>query len=96
MIDMFFERLNTFWFSIRLTWRLLQDSRVPIWTKAIPVLTVLYILSPIDVIPDFLLILGQLDDIVILTAGFQLFERLAPFEIVEEHRRRMLADVTIE
>ena len=96
MLDMFLERLNTFWFSVRLTWHLLQDARVPLWTKAIPILTVLYILSPIDVIPDFLLIIGQLDDIFLLTAGLQLFERLAPFEIVEEYRRKLMSDVTIE
>lgn len=96
MMDMFLERVNAFWFSIRLTWRLVQDNRVPIWTKAIPTLTVLYILSPVDVIPDFLLIIGQLDDVMLLTAGFQLFERLAPFEIVEEHRRQMMSEVTIE
>jgi uncharacterized membrane protein YkvA (DUF1232 family) len=92
MLDMFLERLNAFWLSLRITWRLIQDSRVPIWTKAIPILTVLYILSPLDVIPDFLLIIGQIDDVFLLTAGLQLFERLAPFEIVEEHRQGLLAE----
>jgi uncharacterized membrane protein YkvA (DUF1232 family) len=95
MLDMFLERLTAFWLSLRLTWRLVQDERVPMWTKAVPVLTVLYILSPIDFIPDFLLIIGQIDDIFILTAGLQLFERLAPFEIVEEHRQGLLTDQQI-
>lgn len=95
MLDMFLERLTAFWLSLRLTWRLVQDNRVPMWTKAIPVLTVLYILSPIDIIPDFFLVIGQIDDIFLLTAGLQLFERLAPFEIVEEHRQHLLTDQQI-
>jgi uncharacterized membrane protein YkvA (DUF1232 family) len=95
MLDMFLERLTAFWLSLRLTWRLVQDERVPMWTKAVPVLTVLYILSPIDIIPDFFLVIGQIDDIFILTVGLQLFERLAPFEIVEEHRQGLLTDQQI-
>ncbi|MEO1288299.1 MAG: DUF1232 domain-containing protein [Chloroflexota bacterium] len=86
------ERLQAFWLSLRLTYRLFLDTRVPFFTKVVPILTVFYIFSPIDVIPDFLIALGQLDDFLILTMGLQLFERLAPAEVVEEHRYQLLLE----
>lgn len=92
MLEEIMSRVHALWLSIRLTYHLLLDSRVPIWTKAVPILTVLYIFSPIDVIPDFLLVLGQLDDLVILTAGLSFFEKLAPPDVVEEHRHRLLQE----
>lgn len=92
MLEEIMSRVHALWLSIRLTYHLFFDSRVPMWTKGIPILTVLYIFSPIDVIPDFLLVLGQLDDLVILTAGLSFFERLAPPDVVEEHRHRLLQE----
>jgi uncharacterized membrane protein YkvA (DUF1232 family) len=72
--------------QIRLTWRLMRDSRVPLWAKIIPVASILYVLSPIDLIPDFIIGLGQLDDLTILIGGMRLFESLTPGYIVDEHR----------
>jgi uncharacterized membrane protein YkvA (DUF1232 family) len=69
-----------------LTWRLLRDPRVPLGTKSIAFLGVIYILSPLDFIPDVFLVIGQLDDLGILLGGMQLFEMLAPPHIVAEHR----------
>lgn len=71
--------------EIRLAWRLLRDPRVPVWLKAIPVLSILYVLLPIDIIPDILLGLGQLDDLALVIGGVRLFTSLAPHEVVEEH-----------
>lgn len=89
MFEEIFNRFNAFWISIKLTYRLFLDVRVPFWTKIIPVLSVLYIVSPLDVIPDFLIAIGQLDDFFVLTMGIQLFERLAPADVVEEHRHQL-------
>lgn len=72
--------------QIRLTWHLLRDPRVPLWTKIIPVVGVLYVLSPIDIIPDVLIGLGQLDDLAIVLGGMRLFAAAVPEYIVEEHR----------
>jgi len=73
-----------------LAWRLLLDERVPVMLKLmIPGLVTLYAVSPIDMIPDFLLGFGQLDDIGVILAGLALFVRLAPRQIVEEHRSAM-------
>jgi uncharacterized membrane protein YkvA (DUF1232 family) len=76
--------------QFRLTWRLLTDPRVPLSLKVlIPALAALYTFSPIDIIPDFLLGLGQLDDLGIILAALALFARLAPKAVVEEHRAAM-------
>jgi uncharacterized membrane protein YkvA (DUF1232 family) len=73
-----------------LTLRLLMDGRVPVALKVlIPALVAIYAVSPIDMIPDFLLGLGQLDDIGIILAALALFVKLAPRQIVEEHRAAM-------
>jgi len=92
MFDEVTKRINAFWFSLRLTYRLFLDSRVPFYTKVVPLLTVFYVFSPLDVIPDFLIAIGQLDDFLIVSLGMQFFERLVPEEIVEEHRQRLLAE----
>lgn len=72
--------------QIRLTWHLLRDPRVPLWAKSIPIIGVLYVLSPIDIIPDFMIGLGQLDDLAIVLGGMRLFAAVVPEHIVEEHR----------
>lgn len=81
--------------NARLVWRLLKDPRVPLLTKLIlPSVVALYVLSPIDMMPDVLPLLGQLDDIAVLLAGFAIFTELCPREIVEEHRAALLREAT--
>ncbi len=75
--------------NVRLIWRLLRDRRVPIWTKAIIPAAIIYLLSPIDLLPDAVLGLGQLDDLSILVLGFKFFTDLCPREIVQEHLAEM-------
>jgi uncharacterized membrane protein YkvA (DUF1232 family) len=69
----------------RLAWRLMRDSRVPTWTKLIPPAALLYVLFPIDIIPDLVAGLGQLDDIAVVLIGVKLFIELSPREVVHEH-----------
>lgn len=73
--------------QIRLTWRLLRDSRVPLWSKFIPCIGLVYVLSPLDLIPDVILVLGQLDDLGIMLGALRLFEAAAPAHVVAEHRQ---------
>ena len=75
--------------EIRLIWRLLVSRQVPFWTKLIPVATVLYVLSPIDLTPDLLLGLGQLDDAAVFLIGLNLFLELCPRDVVARVRREM-------
>jgi uncharacterized membrane protein YkvA (DUF1232 family) len=70
----------------RLCWRLWRDRRVPPALKAMLVAIIIYVLSPIDLVPGFLVpILGQLDDATILILGAYLFIRWSPPEAVAEH-----------
>jgi len=74
----------------RLVWRLMNDDRVPSWLKVvIPLVVGLYFFSPIDLIPDFLIGLGQLDDLGVVLLGMALFIRLAPEAAVTEHQRAL-------
>ncbi len=75
--------------QLRLAWRLLRDPRVPGWTKLTPFVTLLYVLSPIDLIPDPILGAGQLDDLGLIFLGLWTFIALAPPEVVREHVARM-------
>jgi uncharacterized membrane protein YkvA (DUF1232 family) len=69
----------------RLIWRLLGDRRVPVWPKLIIPATFVYIVSPIDLIADPILGLGQIDDIAVLLIGLKLFVELCPTDVVREH-----------
>ena len=68
----------------RLYWRLFRDWRVPILPKALLVLALVYVVSPLDVIPDFIPVIGEMDDIVVVLSGLWLFIRLCPPEVVRE------------
>lgn len=69
----------------RLILRLLGDGRVPIWPKLIIPGTIAYVLSPIDILSDPILGLGQLDDVAIFIIGLKLFVELCPSDVVQEH-----------
>ena len=75
--------------NARLVWRLLRDPDVSSWLKTIPLATLLYLLFPIDFLPDPILGLGQLDDIAVILLGLKLFIELSPQEIVRRHLREM-------
>lgn len=78
--------------QVRLIWRLLSDREVSIWVKLIPPLAVLYLFSPVDLLPDPILGLGQLDDLAILLLGFKLFVEMCPRSIVQRHRDELAGD----
>jgi len=79
--------------QLRLGWRLLRDERVSALKFALPALLAIYFASPVDVIPDFLLGLGQMDDLGVIIAGVllaaRIIPRLAPRDVVDEHLRAM-------
>lgn len=68
----------------RLYWRLFRDRRVSILPKLLLVLTLVYFVWPFDVIPDFIPVIGEMDDVAILLSGLWLFVRLSPPEVVRE------------
>jgi uncharacterized membrane protein YkvA (DUF1232 family) len=84
-----FSIMQQLWRSARLTILLLRDSRVPMLAKAVFYGTVFYMLSPVDFVPDWIPVLGQADDLVAIMAGLNLFFRVCPSWIVEEHEARL-------
>jgi uncharacterized membrane protein YkvA (DUF1232 family) len=71
---------------VRLGWRLLRDSRVPVVLKSMVVLAFLYSISPFDVIPDFFFSgVGYVDDATLLLLMGYYFIRWSPQEVVTEH-----------
>ena len=79
------EIINRF----RLVWLLFWDKRVPLWAKTVLPISVLYLLSPIDFVPDVVLGLGQLDDLGVILLGMALFVKLSPPDIVEYYLHQL-------
>ena len=63
-----------------------RDPRVPWYAKALALCVAGYALSPIDLIPDFIPVIGYLDDLVIVPLGILAVVKLIPPEIMAEHR----------
>ena len=63
-----------------------RDPRVPWYAKALAIAVAGYALSPIDLIPDFIPVLGYLDDLLLVPLGLALATRLVPPLILAEHR----------
>jgi uncharacterized membrane protein YkvA (DUF1232 family) len=63
-----------------------RDPRVPWYAKAVAACVAAYAFSPIDLIPDFIPVLGYLDDVIIVPLGILLAMRLIPPPLREEHR----------
>jgi uncharacterized membrane protein YkvA (DUF1232 family) len=91
--------LRSLVFQARLAVRLFREPRVPTLLKAVPLLALLYVVSPVDFVPDFIPGLGQLDDLGIILAALELFVRLCPSGAQMFHReaiaqRRRYAPMT--
>ncbi len=67
---------------------LIVDHRIPWFIKIIPVLLIVYLASPIDLIPDFVPVLGYLDDVVIALAALALLIRLTPGAVIDDLMRQ--------
>ena len=65
-----------------------RDPRIPFMAKAVLVLTVAYAFSPIDLIPDFIPVLGYVDDLLLLPLGIWLTIKLMPADVLEEYRQK--------
>ena len=63
-----------------------RDPRTPLTARIIAALVVAYALSPIDLIPDFVPVLGYLDDLIIVPLGLALVLRLIPAALMAEYR----------
>jgi len=68
-----------------------RDRRVPLYAKVWLALVIAYALSPIDLIPDFIPVIGYLDDLIIVPAGIYLALKMIPKPLMDECRARARA-----
>ena len=76
---------------VKLFSRLAKDSRVALGPKLLLAGIFAYLVFPTDLFPDFLIGLGQVDDLLVLFLGLKLFLRLCPKAVVQEHVRAIAA-----
>src|SRR5207249_2941682 len=76
--------------------RVLSDRRTPMVAKVLLFLAVAYLAMPFDLIPDFIPVLGQLDDLVIVPGLVFLATRFIPSWLVAEHRMAVVAEMDVE
>jgi len=71
---------------VKLIGKLMADRRVSFWLKLIPVGTLAYLISPIDLIPGGVVpLVGAVDDVAIIWFGASMFIELCPADVVREH-----------
>ena len=85
------KRLRAVTYALYLAYR---DPRVPWYAKVFAALVVGYAFSPIDLIPDFIPVLGYLDDLILVPAGVAIALRMIPPLVMEEARAR--ADIMMD
>ena len=81
------EKLRQIQTEVYVLYLALKDRRTPWYAKALAGVVVAYALSPVDLIPDFIPVLGYLDDLILVSAGVYLTFRIIPDHILEEHRQ---------
>jgi uncharacterized membrane protein YkvA (DUF1232 family) len=81
----------TFRQKIGLLWSLYRDKRTPLAVKVLPILAVIYGVSPIDFVPDFLPLLGQMDDIVMIASLLLAAYNMIPKDLYRQERERVQA-----
>ena len=72
--------------DVHALYRCSRDPRVPWYAKGLALLVAGYALSPIDLIPDFIPVVGYLDDVILVPLGVVLVIKLIPPGIMAEHR----------
>jgi uncharacterized membrane protein YkvA (DUF1232 family) len=86
------KKLGLWWTLLRgdarQLWFALRHPQAPAWLKLGAVLIVLYVLSPIDLIPDTLPVIGVVDDVVVVTLGIRFLLKRLPPHIAEASARR--------
>jgi uncharacterized membrane protein YkvA (DUF1232 family) len=71
--------------KVRLALALVRDRRLPLRARLIPPGLILYLAMPIDIIPDFIPVLGYMDDVIVMVVGVTFLLRLTPRPVIEEH-----------
>jgi uncharacterized membrane protein YkvA (DUF1232 family) len=69
-------------------WLAFGDRRTPWYAKALVAVVVAYVVSPVDLVPDFIPVLGYIDDLFLVPAGIYLALKMVPREVLEEYRQK--------
>jgi uncharacterized membrane protein YkvA (DUF1232 family) len=83
------ERVKQLETEVYVLYLALKDRRTHWYAKALAGVVVAYALSPVDLIPDFIPVLGYIDDLILIPAGIYLTFKMIPEEILEEHRQQV-------
>ena len=76
--------------QVKLVYKLMGDKRISFFLKLLPIASIVYLVSPVDLAPGLALpVIGALDDAAVLWLGTTLFLTLCPEEIVQEHKEAM-------
>lgn len=73
----------------------IQDPRTPWTAKAFGAFVVAYAVSPIDLIPDFIPVLGYLDELILLPAALWALKLMIPEDVLADHRARIVPGTRI-
>ena len=76
--------LRSVWRSARLSWRLVRDPRTPLAHKLLLATAIGLIVSPINWIPSFIPVLGQMEDLALLALALNIFLRRVPADLRQE------------
>lgn len=76
---------------VKLFSRLIKDPRVAVTPKLMMAGILAYVILPVDLLPDFFIGIGQLDDLAVILGGLKLFLSLCPSEVVQEHLKTIAA-----
>src|SRR4030042_5323458 len=82
------KRLKTDVYALYLAFR---DRRPPWYAKAFIILIVAYALSPVDLLPDFIPVIGYLDDLILVPAGIYLAIKMVPLTVMNECRQKVVS-----
>ena len=75
--------------QVKLAYSLMLDRRVHPVTKLIPLAALAYLFMPVDLAPDVIPLLGQVDDLAIVMLGLRFFFEFAPPDVVHEHLKHL-------
>ena len=82
--------------QLKLIFRLMGDSRVNIFAKLIPIGALIYLISPVDLLPAVAFpVIGALDDAAVLWLGAYVFTELCPPGVVAEHLKELAGNINV-
>lgn len=88
--------VRDFMLRLKLILRLMSDRRVNPFIKLLPLASLAYLISPVDLLPGLAFpVIGAVDDVALVTMGAYLFIELCPPDVVEEHMRKLTSNMDI-